>query len=109
MAGSSEVLNLAGKGEILVGSASESVAATAAAGEEIITITDTRIEAGDIAISCQPDAANTSGTLAVVHCYVSADSTLKVVVSNVHASAALTAESMDFKYVIYSASTNNRA
>lgn len=107
--GSSEVRQREGKGEQIEGSVTITVDAVAAAAESILTITDTNIEAGDVVMGCYSAAANSTGTAAIFDAYVSADSTLKIVLGNVHASAALTAESSVFYYTLRSDSSANRA
>lgn len=102
------VNNLAGLGEIVVGTGSATCSALSAGSEEILTITDTNVEAGDKIVGCFSSAANSTGTMAIINAYVSAASTIKVEIANLHASAALTAEAITFNLLIYSTSTNNR-
>jgi hypothetical protein len=72
-----------------IGKITSEALTTAAAAEYTLTLTNTKIDAGDI-VFASVDALSSAGTPAIGGCTVTAD-TAVITVSNVHASAAFDA------------------
>jgi len=84
--------------KILKGTVSVTLAATAAAAEEDVSLTITGAAAGDIVIMTPLNAAMETG-VAIVACWVSAANTVKVRISNVHTSS-LTGSTASWSYCV---------
>lgn len=84
--------------KILKGTISVTLAATAAAAEEDVSLTISGAAAGDIVMLTPLNAAMETG-VAIVGAWVSATDTVKVRVSNVHTSS-LTGSTANWSYLI---------
>lgn len=73
------------------------VAADAAAAEEDVSLTITGVRAGDLVLMAPIDAAMETG-VGIVACWVSANDTVKVRISNFHTST-LTGSTANWNYV----------
>jgi len=74
------------------------ITALAAAAEEDVTITDAKVHVGDVVIVNTTAAAETG--LAILGCWVAAEGTITVRVSNMNAAAALTAGAVSVRYYV---------
>ena len=83
----------------LKGTVAVTLAATAAAAEEDVTVTITGAAAGDIVLVTPLAAAMETG-VAIIGAWVSAADTVKIRVSNVNAAAALSGSTSNFSYLI---------
>jgi hypothetical protein len=83
---------------ILKGTVAVTLAATAAAAEEDVSLTITGAAAGDIVIMTPLNASMETG-VAIVAAWVSAADTVKVRISNVH-SSGLTGSTQNWSYCI---------
>jgi hypothetical protein len=84
--------------KILKGTIAVTLAATAAAAEEDVSLTITGAAAGDMVFITPLNAAMETG-VAIVACWVSAADTVKVRVSNLHTSS-LTGSTANWQYMI---------
>lgn len=102
---SSSLLQFMGMGRVYVGSGSITTTALAAAGEEELTISDSNAAVNDVVHAhFDATAAATGGTPSVAMAWVSASGTIKVRVTNQHASTALDAGAKTVLYTLHRAS-----